>query len=131
MSITLYAAGNFVLMNNPEKEKKFIDEVTKRTGTCNRLISFFFKKEMKTITDIQNGIEPKPKLIRRKKSEPKNESKSEPKSTKKYDLVVDGKTICSGLTEQEIWKRIEKYNGIAYFVIDPETGGYAEAFLPF
>lgn len=53
MSIQLYAAGNFVLMSNPEKEKKFVEEVKKRTGSCNRLISFFFKKEMQTVLTVK------------------------------------------------------------------------------
>ena len=52
----MYGAGNFVLMSDPEKEKKFVEEVTKRTGSCNRLISFFFKKELQTILTV-NEIE--------------------------------------------------------------------------
>ena len=125
MSIVLFAAGNFVLMNSPKKEKMFIDELKKRTGTCNRLISFFFKKEMKTILDLHNGIEPPIKLIRRKK----------PKTViiKKFSLLVDGVIICSGLTKKEMWVRIDKYNdtGKYYSVINLETGRYAEEFIPF
>jgi len=56
MAIKMYGAGNFVLMSDPEKEKKFVEEVTKRTGSCNRLISFFFKKELQTILTV-NEIE--------------------------------------------------------------------------
>lgn len=55
MSVRYYGAGNFVLMSNPEKEKKFVEEVKKRTGSCNRLISFFFKKEMQTILTVKEG----------------------------------------------------------------------------
>jgi hypothetical protein len=51
--IKMYGAGNFVLMSNPEKEKKFVEEVTKRTGSCSRLISFFFKKELQTILTVK------------------------------------------------------------------------------
>jgi hypothetical protein len=50
----LYAAGNFVLMSDPEKEKKFIQELAKRGYDTNRLISFFFKKELNTILQV-NG----------------------------------------------------------------------------
>lgn len=60
----LYGAGNFVLMSDPEKEKKFVREVTKRYGECNRLISFFFKKELDTVMEVNSY---KPKLKRRNK----------------------------------------------------------------
>lgn len=53
--IHLYAAGNFVLMSDPEKEKQFVHEVKKRTGNCNRLISFFFKKELATVLSVATG----------------------------------------------------------------------------
>ena len=51
--IELYGAGNFVLMSNAEKEKKFVEEVKKRSGHCNRLISFFFKKELATVMKVK------------------------------------------------------------------------------
>lgn len=50
----LYAAGNFVLMSDPKKEKRFIEELAKRGYETNRLISFFFKKELNTILTV-NG----------------------------------------------------------------------------
>jgi len=55
MAIKFYSAGNFVLMSDPEKEKKFVEEIMKRTGECNRLISFFFKKELGTILTVKEG----------------------------------------------------------------------------
>lgn len=52
MSVVFYGAGNFVLMSDVKKEQMFKDEVIKRTGSCNRLISFFFKKELQTILTV-------------------------------------------------------------------------------
>ncbi len=52
MAIQFYSAGNFVLMSSPEKEQMFKEEIKKRTGSCNRLISFFFKKELQTILTV-------------------------------------------------------------------------------
>lgn len=48
----LYGAGNFVLLNDFEKEQKFVKEVIKRMGKCNRLASFFFTKEMDTVLKV-------------------------------------------------------------------------------
>ncbi len=53
----LYAAGNFVLMSSPKKEKRFLEEIKKRDGECNRLISFYFQKELKTILKVNKGEE--------------------------------------------------------------------------
>jgi hypothetical protein len=50
--VKVYAAGNFVLMSDPEKEKKFVEAV-KRNGEINRLISFYFKKEIETIMKVR------------------------------------------------------------------------------
>lgn len=49
MATILYGAGNFVLMSDPEKEQRFVKEVLEKSGKCNRLISFFFKKELETV----------------------------------------------------------------------------------
>ena len=54
--IRIFAAGNFVLMNSEKLEQKFIREVTKRTCSCNRLASFFFKKELENVMKIKKGI---------------------------------------------------------------------------
>jgi len=53
MPVKFYSAGNFVLMSSTEKEKKFVEEIKKRSGSCNRLISFFFKKELQTILKVE------------------------------------------------------------------------------
>lgn len=50
----LYAAGNFVFMKDPEKEMKFIEEVKKRGFESNRLVSFFFQKELQTVLEIKD-----------------------------------------------------------------------------
>ena len=52
----LYAAGNFVLMSSEQKEKQFVEEVRKR-GELNRLISFYFKKELETIIKVRKSDE--------------------------------------------------------------------------
>jgi len=53
MPVKFYSAGNFVLMSDPKKEQRFVDEIKKRSGSCNRLISFFFKKELQTILKVE------------------------------------------------------------------------------
>ena len=53
MCVKLYGAGNFVLMADPEKEQRFVEEVQKKSGKCNRLISFFFKKELETVMSVK------------------------------------------------------------------------------
>jgi len=40
-------------MSDPKKEQRFVDEIKKRSGSCNRLISFFFKKELQTILKVE------------------------------------------------------------------------------
>lgn len=121
--IHIYAAGNFVLMSDPEKEKRFIREVKKRTGSCNRLISFFFKKELKVIMDIHTDVKEKePVLIRRKKKVPR---------IKKFRLTIKNKEVASGLTEQEIWFRLGKHPiGIPYEVYNID-GTLTKEFVPF
>ncbi len=52
MSIKYYGAGNFVLLSSPEKEEMFQKEIEKRMGEFNRLISFFFKKELETVLTV-------------------------------------------------------------------------------
>jgi len=63
MSVVLYGAGNFVLMSSPEKEKKFVQELLKRDIKCNRLISFFFKKEL----DVVMGVKKNRTVLKRRK----------------------------------------------------------------
>ena len=53
MGIHLFGAGNFVLMSSIEKERMFVVEVSKRVGVCNRLISFFFRKELETVLKVK------------------------------------------------------------------------------
>ena len=50
-----YSAGNFVLMSNPEIERKFkeLSDKTYGEGTYNRLVSFFFRKETDNVLEVK------------------------------------------------------------------------------
>lgn len=50
-----YSAGNFVLMSDPEKERKFkeLSDKTYGEGTYNRLVSFFFRKETDNVLKVK------------------------------------------------------------------------------
>lgn len=51
-----YSAGNFVLMSDPEKERKFkeLSDQTYGEGSYRRLVSFFFRKETANVMEVKN-----------------------------------------------------------------------------
>ena len=53
MPTVFYGAGNFVLQSKVENEVKFAEEVLKRTNEFNRLISFYFKKELANTLEVK------------------------------------------------------------------------------
>jgi len=54
MPVKYYAAGNFVFMSSPEKERIFREKHREVFGEdYNRLTSFFFKRETKTMLKIK------------------------------------------------------------------------------
>ncbi len=54
MPTVFYGAGNFVLQSKVENEVRFAEEILKRTDNFNRLISFYFKKELQNTLEVHN-----------------------------------------------------------------------------
>jgi len=114
--IRLYGAGNFVLMSDPKKEMKFVEEVKKRTQECNRLISFYFKKELETVMSVKRGIKP---VLQRRNIE------------RKFNISINNKIVGENLTQQESWDKLDEYPiGTKYEVFNPD-GTLAADFIPF
>ena len=51
-----YSAWKFVLMSDPEKERKFkeLSDQTYGEGSYRRLVSFFFRKETANVMEVKN-----------------------------------------------------------------------------
>jgi hypothetical protein len=49
----IYFAGNFPLMKDPELEKQFRDKVLETEPEYRRLLSFYYKKDIKNLIDIK------------------------------------------------------------------------------
>ena len=108
MGTKMYAACNFVLMSSPKKEIQFVQEVNKRMGECNRLISFHFKKELKVVMGVNdiNG----------------------------YRLYINEECVLITDTkeEQPIWDKIDEYPiGTRWEVTDAKTDNVVQDFIPF
>lgn len=55
--MNFYSAGNFVLMSNVERERKFkeLSEKVYGKGTYKRLVSFFFLKETEKVLEVKKN----------------------------------------------------------------------------
>jgi hypothetical protein len=49
----IYFAGNFPLMKNKELEKQFRDKVLETQPEYRRLLSYYYKKDIKNLIDIK------------------------------------------------------------------------------
>ena len=49
----IYFAGNFPLMKNPELEKQFRDKVLEGEPEYRRLLSFYYKDDIKNLIDMK------------------------------------------------------------------------------
>ena len=49
----IYFAGNFPLMKNPKLEKQFRDKVLETQPEYRRLLSYYYKKDIKNLIDIK------------------------------------------------------------------------------
>jgi hypothetical protein len=49
----LYLAGNFPVMKDPEKEREFRDEALLLAPTWNRLLSYYYPKDIQTVIDMR------------------------------------------------------------------------------
>jgi len=49
----IYFAGNFPLMKDKELEKQFRDKVLETEPEYRRLLSFYYKKDIKNLIDIK------------------------------------------------------------------------------
>jgi len=53
----LYLAGNFILLNDVEKERKFKDKILAKGKEYHRLVSFYYPKNVATVLEIQKEIQ--------------------------------------------------------------------------
>jgi len=49
----LYLAGNFPVMKDPEKEREFRDAALLLTDSWNRLLSYYYPKDIQTVIDMR------------------------------------------------------------------------------
>lgn len=65
----LWTAGNFVTMQSPEKEKRFIQEAEARYGdTFKRLVSFFFTDKTDNVFEARKQFLKEKKNGRKKRT---------------------------------------------------------------
>ena len=56
-TMKIYFAGNFPLMKNKELEMEFRDKVLETEPEYRRLLSFYYKKDIKNLIDIKKEEE--------------------------------------------------------------------------
>jgi hypothetical protein len=73
--LILYLAGNFTLLNNVDRERKFKESIEKRGKEYHRLVTFFYPRNVKTaITIVKEEAECQGKL-KQTSSKPKRSRK--------------------------------------------------------